>query len=104
MPPESNWKTQAVRPERKSSYVGSSSSGRWSMSTATPRRSRTAATVASRMSSVMRPRKSILSSPIFSTAVMSNWVVISSRFVRYSGRYSMIGRGAITTPAAWTPA
>ena len=52
------------------------------MSSVTPSRSLTAATVASMTSSVISPRKSILRRPIFSTAFMSNWVVISSLFVR----------------------
>ena len=35
---------------------------------------------------------------------MSYWVTISSLLVRYSGTSSLSGCGAITTPAAWTPA
>ena len=38
--------------------------------------------------------------PIFSIAIMSNAVTISSFFVRCSGTNSCSGRGEITTPAA----
>ena len=58
----------------------------------------------SRMVSVVRPRKSIFSRPIFSMATMSKAVTISSFLVRYSGTSSVSGRGEITTPAACTPA
>ena len=54
--------------------------------------------------SVVRPRKSIFSRPIFSMAFMSYAVTISSFFARVMGTSSVSGCGAITTPAACTPA
>src|ERR1035441_9749493 len=55
------------------------------------------------MVSVVRPRKSIFSRPIFSMATMSKAVTISSFLVLCSGTNSISGRGEITTPAACTP-
>ena len=54
--------------------------------------------------SVLSPRKSIFRRPIRSISFMPHWVVISSRAPLYSGANSVIGFGAITTPAAWTDA
>ena len=56
--------------------------------------------------SVRRPRKSIFRRPMRSTPCMSNWVVMPSALPLNDarGRYSVSGRGAITTPAAWVDA
>ena len=56
------------------------------------------------MSSVVRPRKSILRSASFSRPTMSYWVTISSLLVLQSGTSSFSGTGEITTPAACMPA
>src|ERR1700685_3787009 len=61
-------------------------------------------TESSRMVRVVRPRKSIFSSPMRPRAFISYCVVISSLFDLYSGTISVRGRGEITTPAAWVEA
>ena len=50
--------------------------------------------------SVVRPRKSIFSRPIFSIDFMSYAVTMASSLVRVTGTSSVSGLGAITTPAA----
>ena len=51
---------------------------------------------------VLRPRKSNLISPAFSTHFMSNWVTTdSSEGLRYRGTTSLSGTSPMTTPAAW---
>ena len=50
---------------------------------------------------VLRPRKSNLINPVFSVYFMSNWVRISLFGPMHTGRYSTMGRGEMTTPAAW---
>ena len=66
-------------------------------------RERFAIATASRITvNVLRPRKSIFSSPSSSIVVIVNWVVTEPSCARASGTNSSIGFGPITTPAAWT--
>ncbi len=50
---------------------------------------------------VLSPRKSNLINPVISVYFMSYWVKTSPLGPRQRGRYSTMGRGEITTPAAW---
>ncbi len=54
------------------------------------------------MVSVVRPRKSILSMPVFSRSDISNCVVNSCLLLTATGINSSSGTGLMTTPAAWT--
>ena len=55
----------------------------------------------SRMVRFARPRKSIFSRPIFSTAIMSYWVITRSPLVAFcSGTCSINGSREMITPAA----
>ncbi len=53
---------------------------------------------------VRSPRKSNFTRPTFSTPFMSNWVTSSPLVPLYSGRYSIMGRSAMTRPEAWVEA
>ena len=84
--------------------MAASSSGIFSISRLSPfsrmRRSQSAIVVRLR-----RPRKSNLTSPIFSMQRMSSWVMTApERGSRYSGTKSIRGLVPITTPAAWVEA
>ena len=53
---------------------------------------------------VLRPRKSNLTRPAFSTRFMSHWVTVSLFLPLYSGTYSVMAVSETTTPAAWVEA
>ena len=111
---DSNWNTPAVRPARSCRYVSGSSSGSTSRSGRVPDVASMSPSASWMIVSVVRPRKSILSIPVFSSAFMSYCVTTIDSSSReppeplelcvHTGTYSSSGPGAMTMPAACTPA
>ena len=100
MPADSNWNTPCACPFASISKTAGSSSGTFEISKSGIRL-RTSFSQSFIAVRLRRPRKSILSKPNSSRVVIVNCVTTeSSGFA--TGTNSVIGCGAITTPAAWT--
>ena len=112
---DSNWNTPAVRPARSCRYVSGSSNGSSSRFGRVPDVASMSPSASWITVSVVSPRKSILSIPDFSSAFMSYCVTTTDssplaeppaplEFCVHTGTYSSSGPGAMTMPAACTPA
>ena len=104
IPGDSYWNTPTVSPRWKSSYVFSSSKGKFSGSNSIPCLAFTILTVSLIRVKVFNPKKSIFSKPALSTTELSNWVqYISESFAKATGTNLVMSSGVIITPHACIP-
>ena len=103
MPPDSSWNTASVSPLDRSSNVSLSSRGILLILIFFPVLSSTKSRASLMMVKVSSPKKSIFKSPIFSIPAIGYCVSVDFSFERVTGIISLIGLGAIITPAAWVP-